>query len=116
MKNTFLMLATNIGAILVSLTGIVLASEYDLIIIEEMETPLAGGPVHANYYVLTLCAIAVMVLIALLVAWLLQRAKLVKRFDELNDKLGRKEKAPFTQKAIKEEIMRVETEITATMI
>lgn len=116
MKNAIFMLATNLGAVLVSLLGTVIAQEYDLVVIEEMDTPLAGGPVHTNYYVLTLCAIAVMLLIALFVAWFLKRTKLVKRLQKLNAQLNKTEKAPLFIKAIKEEILRAESEITASMI
>lgn len=97
--------------------GLLLLSQgYDLIIIEDGEVPLAAGPAHVNYYLVTLCALAVLALIIGFTIWFMQRKKYVKRLNELFEKHGAKEKIPVSIKAIKEMIVREESDIAASMV
>lgn len=88
-------------------------SAYDLIVIEEEATPLAGGA-H-NYYYLTLMVIGVLALAGLIVFFFVKRSEYVKRLSELNERLGRDEKAPFSIKDIKFRISEAEAELAGQM-
>lgn len=89
---------------------------YDLIIIEDSETPLAPGAGHPNYYLLTVLAIIVISLLAVLMSWAYKRNTEVKRLKELNSKLGFSTKVPFRISSIKEEIATAEANLTASML
>ena len=84
---------------------------YDLLIIEDGETPLSSGPGGANYFPLTCAVIAAIVITTILVLWLVNRDRYAKRLKELNRKLERKAKIPFFTNSIKEEIAMAEAEL-----
>jgi len=91
-----------------------IVSAYDLVVIEEEATPLAGG-MH-NYYYHTLVVIAILAVIGLIAVYLIKRNGYVKRLSELNVRLGRDEKAPFTIKDIKFKISDAESELAGQML
>ena len=94
----------------------VLAAGYDLIIIEETETPLGATPVHADFYLYTLLAMVIIAAVIAVSLWASKRNNYVKRLNELNEKRGEVIKMPFTIKAIKEAIKEAEFELTASMM
>jgi len=84
---------------------------YDLLLIEDGETPLSKGPQAVNYFPLTCGVIAAIIITILLVLWLVNRDRHAKRLKELNKKLERKTRIPFFIKTIKEEITLAESEL-----
>ena len=87
---------------------------YDLIVIEDQATPLAG-PVHTNLFLITICVMIAAVVVFLLVGWLTKRKAYANRLTELNGKLGKTKSSPLFIKSIKEEIAKAEAELVAGM-
>ncbi len=110
-------LITNICAgVIAGRAASVLAAGYDIIIIEETETPLGAGPVQTHYYLYALLAMALLTVVIAVSLWASKRDSYVKRLKELNEKRGENVKVPFRIKAIKEAIKEAEFELTASML
>lgn len=90
--------------------------DYDLIVIEDEEVPMAASASHVNYYVVILAVIAGIALISLLAWWLTRRKKYVKRLVELSVQTNTPVKVPLFIKSIREKIEYLESEISASMI
>lgn len=86
---------------------------YDLMIIEDEDTPLAAEAPKGNYYVVTAVIIVAAALIALLVTWLVKRSQEAKRLKELNKKLNKTAKTPLKIRDIKDQIAQAEIELSS---
>lgn len=92
------------------------AYDYDLIVIDDGEVPLASGFGKPNYYIVTLLVIFVAAIIITLFLWLTKRAGYTKRLSELSEKSGCEVSHPITIRALKDEIRRVEAEMASGMV
>lgn len=90
--------------------------EYDLIVIEDGDVPLASGFYNTNYYTVTLVAILLLLIVGALVVWFMKRHKYVERLVELKQKVDRECKIPLTIRSIKDEIAIMECELAASII
>lgn len=91
------------------------ATEYDLIVIEENDVPLAAGIGHTNYYIATLFVIVALMIAATFIAWFLKRREYAVRLSELSRKAGTDCKVPLTIRRIKEEIAITECELASAI-
>lgn len=90
---------------------------YDLFIIEEEETPLAGGPVSQNFYLLTVVAAIVLLCLVAIAMWVFARRKYSVRYVELKKKQGESDvKVPLSIRSLKEMIALTEAEITSKLV
>lgn len=93
--------------------SVCIAMAYDLIVIEDEDTPLAASA-NVNYYLPTVIAVLTILLAGLLIYWLIKRNNYKKRLLELRQKLDDHDKrTAITIRGIKDEIARLETELVA---
>lgn len=96
---------------------IILSSTYDLIVIDENETPLAAGPAGGGYYIYAVVTVILAALIALAAVWFTRRNVLKRRLMELRERTGSHEtEIPFSIKGLKEAIDLAEAEVSAVLI
>lgn len=89
---------------------------YDMIVIDDDMVPLSSGMVK-NYYLLTLCMILMMAVMAYAVAWAVKRRRLCMRLLELRKMNANDDKSlPFLIKDVKDEILSEETIQAATFL
>ncbi len=94
---------------------VISAAEYDLIVIEENDVPLAAGIGHTNYYIATLFVLIALMIVAAFTAWFLKRREYAGRLSELSKKAGTDIKIPITIRRIKEEIAIAECELASAI-
>ncbi|MCR5310628.1 MAG: hypothetical protein K6E32_04325 [Lachnospiraceae bacterium] len=118
MKNAFTAFLGTIGfGSFASSVYTILDQSYDLIVIDETETPLGAGPVGTNYYVLAVSIVVLAALVASFALWFTRRNFYKKRLLELRDKAGITDKGvPFSIKEIREAIEEAEANLSAVMM
>lgn len=89
---------------------------YDLIIIDDGEVPMAPGIGHANYFFVMLAILVAVAVVVFLVTWYSRRGKMKKRLLELWGAQSKEGKVPFTIHSISGLIAEAEAELAATMI
>lgn len=89
---------------------------YDLIVIEDGEVPLAKGANHMNYFFLLIAVLVLIAVAALTFTWAGKRAQKKSRLIELKKKAGKGGSVPFTIKGIENEITKTEAEMAAAML
>lgn len=106
------------GCSLMASLPVCLVPAYDLIVIDDQETPLAAkAGSNIDMYGPTAIIVLSVVLIGLLIYWMIKRRKYKKRLLELRSKIGDHDKrAPFLIRGIKDEIARLETELVSDYI
>lgn len=113
---TNIFMNTSVSAALFGMMAFLVEQTYDLFIIEDDMVPLGPGR-GTNFYLITVCVVIAIALIAVAIGWLAKRRKLAKRLLQLRKKSGNSsEKLPITIKAIKEEINNEEANLAATFI
>ena len=118
MKNAFMAFLGTIGfGSFASSVYTILDQSYDLIVIDETETPLGAGPVGTNYYVFAVCIVVLAALVASFALWFTRRSFYTKRLLELRGRAGNTDtRVPFSIKEIKEAIEEVEANLSAVMM
>ncbi len=90
---------------------------YDLIVIEDNNTPLAAKASSIDMYGPTAIIVLSVILLGLLIYWLVKRNRYKKRLLELRSKMGDHDKrSAFLISGIKDEITRLETELVSDYI
>lgn len=111
MQATFSILTNSI------LSHIATVSDYDLMVIEDEETPLAAGLTRTNYFAATLVTIALIVLVIAIAIWYVKRREYKARLLELRHRLGDDSGVvPFSIRAMKDAIAECEAELVAPFI
>lgn len=95
-----------------------LVPAYDLIIIEDQDTPLAAkAGSNIDMYGPTAIIVLSVILLGLFIYWMIKRSKYKKRLLELRSKMGdHDKKSAFLIRGIKDEITRLETELVSEYI
>ncbi len=105
------------GAATLSVLQTVLSQSYDLIVIDETETPLGAGPVGSGYYLYAVLTVLLTAMLAALAVWVTRRNSLKVRLLELRQRAGNTDtKVPLSIKALKDAIAETEAEISAIML
>lgn len=91
------------------------AVDYDLIAIEDEETPLAAGLARSNYFTATMITMILIIALIAFAIWLVKRNEYKLRLIELREQVGDfSGVVPFSIRAIRDEIAKCEAEITAS--
>lgn len=91
--------------------------DYDLVVIEDEETPLAAGISGHNYFAASVFSMVLILALCAFAAWCVKRNAYKARLVELRIQLGdESEVVPFSIRMIKDEIARSEAEIAATYL
>lgn len=99
------------------ITVIATVTDYDLLVIEDEETPLAPGVAGPDYFGMTMFTMVLVLALCLFAAWCVKRNAYKARLVELRIQLGdESEVVPFSIRMIKDEIAKSEAEITSTYI
>lgn len=105
------------GAKLIGLVNAVLEQSYDLIVIDESDTPLGSGPVNTNYYILAVCTVALAALLAFMVLFVTRRNGLKKRLLELRKRAGNEDMTvPFSIRELKDAVAEAEANLSAELL
>ena len=90
---------------------------YDLTVIEDMDTPLAGAPKGPNFYMITVLVLLIVAICALIVVHTIRRNKVKERLLELRRRTGNNDThVPLKIREMEDEISQTETNITAEFI
>ncbi len=101
---------------LTNLMSNAILSSYNLVVIEEEETPLAAGIPGTNYFGTAITVVLAIMFLLGFGLWISKRTERANYLKDLHESMGVEGKVPLSIRAINDEIVKAEAHLTEQLV